>query len=374
MPRISSASAHTLRARAHSLRDAGLSLRQIQVELGLKSVASVQNYLSREPGLDPGPALVEALRLKATTAKHQGPLQIKASLEVQGHVLPSENTLGRHFAAAGLARRGLPRLASRQPYWVDARLTAPLQQIQLDTVKVRTPDGILNELLTARDAFSGATLLQVHNPTQLGMVDAVARVFAAFGVPDTIQCDNGTADFSMHSRHMLRPWHLLAFSRGVKRIQFIPEAEPQRNGSVESFHNWLQTEWSNHGQFNCPTAADLPAWLSDRLHYYNYVKPLTSLGGKADRRTPASVHPGFDLSAAVLPVDASYDLAATGTISFIRRVLHCLTAVVKAPATVFAMPPQLEGHYCRFDLDTVTGAGSVWTHNPVDVSSVSTPV
>lgn len=378
MPRIAADKAHSLRAEVHALAARGMGVREIMRAMGFKSPSSVQNYLASAPdAVSPAVVREAVVALKsAPEHRHRGAMELRSMVLASHGAAPSETVAERLFSAAGLTtahRSGTDKL----PYHVEVKPAAYLDQVQLDTVKLRTVDGVLVELLTARDVFTGVTLLQLHDASQVGMCKSIARLFAVLGgVPRVVQCDNGTTDFSLARRHLLRPWHKMAFARGVERIQFIPEAEPKRNGSVESFHDWLQDEFSAHGRAQGVTADTLEEWLLGRLYYYNYNKPLSSLGGKGGRLAPAAFAPSFDLDAFAGEVDYSYPERVTrGCVSFIRRVIGaregkalCPVAVVKAPSMVFLAPDALEGRYLRFDLH-IGGLGVILSPRPVQFGS-----
>lgn len=375
MARIPAVQAYALRVACHALRDRGSSVRAIAYELGL-SIGSVQNYLaSPAPSSSPGDAVDRALVLRQLPEnRHRGPSEVRDLLRAEGYSsIPSVSTLAAAMRDAGLARKGEFRSSTRRPYHTEARPSRYLDQLQMDTVKLLV-GGQIVEFLSVRDVYTGCHYLRRHNGTHKGMVAALAAIRGVFdGLPRVIQVDNGTTDFSLPRRSRLRPWHRYAFSHGVERVQFIPEAEPRRNGSVESFHDWLKDEWDNHGRAAGVDLLSLDAWIHDRLHYYNYSRTLGTTG-----RIPASLASdaggAFLLSAPSAPL--LYDAGAPGCISFVRYVSRSVdrdsgavaaVAVVKAPACVFVVPHAFEGGYLRFDLHT-DGRGEVWAPAPADVS------
>lgn len=375
MARIPAVEAYYNRALVHELRHGQeFSLREICEATGL-SLGSVQNYLAQPcPAQSPGAAIDRALLLrKLPNNRHRGALEIRAMVVAEGFdAVPSERTISAAMADAGLARKGVARHSSRRPYHIDPRPAGYLDMLQMDTVKVRPGKGQLVELLSIRDVATGCHLLFRHDPTQAGMVRAISKIKAAFGgLPRVIQTDNGTTDFSMARRNVLRPWHAYAFTYGTERVQFIPEAEPARNGSVESFHNWLKNEIDGDPQWADLTDAKLDDWLWDRLYYYNYRKPLGTT-----KAIPSSLAGGrFDLNGLSCVVDDAFVMSAPGCVSFIRYVSRSVdrasgevltVAVVKAPGTVYVVPSEFEGGYLRFDCYT-DGRGEVWAPAPADV-------
>lgn len=364
MARVSYELAYARRVQAHALRDAGKSIREISSIMNLP-ICSVQNYLATLPDSAPVDAIAQVLSMKSERKNaHRGTLELKAMADTT----VSHRTLGRRISNAGLAKKGVHRLSTRAPYHTEAKPTKYLDMLQMDTKKLRVGP-YLYELLVVRDVATGCTLVMHHTGTQLGMVHKVARVLAVFGgAPRVFQTDNGTTDFSMARRDLLRPWHKLVLSRGTERVQFIPEAEPRRNGSVESFNNWLQTEWDNHGAAENVDADSFDTWLDGRVTYYNFSKPLSTTG-----KIPASLSSGrFNPNVA----DYSIDFAepTSGCVSFIRYVSRTVDhetgaiaaiAPVKAPGTVYVVPNELEGSYLRFDCH-LDGMGLVYAPREVD--------
>jgi hypothetical protein len=245
---------------------------------------------------------------------------------------------------------------------MDEKPSTYLDMIQIDTVKLRDAGGVLHEYLSARDVFSGAHVLLPHNPSESGMLRNVQRLFAAFGgVPRVVQADNGTTDFSMPRRNRLRPWMQWAFAVGVRRIQFIPEAEPQRNGAVESFHSWIKRQIDHEY-----VSGDLDKFLRDKLLYYNHIRSLSTT-----RKTPASRAPNFCLDRESLDVALDESRWSRGEccVSFVRLALRdresrAVVAVVRSPASVYVLPDAFEGSYVRFDV--YANRGELWM--PVTVA------
>lgn len=358
MARVSAELAYERRSRCWELRDQGLSYRAIASALQLP-IASVQNYLATPPDSSVVNALARVVELKSRPEHaHRGALELRA---LAGADCVSDWSIERRVAH--LARKGIHRSGGRAPYHIEPRPALYGAQWQVDTKKVRV-GSVLFELLVIRDVHSGCTLVLHHSATQLGMLHKIAFALSVFDViPRVVQADNGTTDFSMAARHLLRPWHELLLARGVERIQFIPEAQPHRNGSVESFNDWLQDEMDNHGAAVGVTPDTFDVWLADRMRYYNHVKPLGSTGVP-----PATLSDGrFDLDA--VGYDIAYDPPSSGCVSFMRLGIRSVdrptgailvTAVIKTPGTVVVLPDELEGHYVRIDWH-LDGRGEVWT-------------
>lgn len=356
--------AYARRVQAHDLRSQGLSIRKIATAMGC-SIGSVQNFLASPPDGSQVDQIAKVLTLKAEQENaHRGSLELKA---MTGSTL-SHATLERRISLAGLARKGVHRLSTRAPYHTEAKPMNYLDMLQMDTKKLRVGTELV-ELLVVRDVASGCTVVMKHTGTHAGMLHKVALVLEIFGgAPRVFQTDNGTTDFSMAARHSLRPWHKLVLSRGTERVQFIPEAEPRRNGSVESFNNWLQTEWDNHGSAHGIGADNFDMWLDNRIRYYNFSKPLSTTG-----KIPATLSSGR-FNPDVSTYDIKFDEPTSGCVSFIRYVSRSLdhetgaimaVAPIKAPGTVFVCPHEFEGSYLRFDWH-LDGMGVVYAPREVD--------
>jgi len=357
MPRVSIEVAAERRARVHELRAQGLSLREISAQTGL-CLASVRNFLAR----DLGDSRVDELRA-AVAIKAANPDLSSREIKDRYALGVGEATIQRRFADAGLSLpRGRRSLGLRR-YWMDEKPSTYLDMIQIDTVKLRDAGGVLHEYLSARDVFSGAHVLLPHDQSESGMLRNVQRLFAIFGgVPRVVQADNGTTDFSMPRRNRLRPWMQWAFAAGVRRIQFIPEAEPQRNGAVESFHSWIKQRMDHEY-----VSGDLDKFLRDKLLYYNHIRSLSTT-----RKTPASRAPNFCLdreSLGVVEFDESRWSRGECCVSFVRLALRdresrAVVAVVRSPGTVYVLPDEFEGSYVR--LDVYATRGELWM--PVTVA------
>lgn len=352
MPRVALEVAAARRARVLELHQSGMKPAQIAREVGI-AVASVQHYIRNpRPDLDERALAVQA----AVEIRRGNPV-------LSGHEIPdryalsvSQATLYRRFASEGLttARRAA---LNRRRYWMDSKPLIYLDMVQLDTVKLRDSQGVLREYLSARDVWSGCHVLMPHDASESGMLRSIRRIFAVFGgIPRVIQADNGTTDFSPARRNRLRPWHKFAFAAGVSRVQFIPEAEPHRNGSVESFHAWLKSEYDASY-----VSGDLDAWIVGRLHYYNFRRRL-----RTTRVIPADRSGGcfsLERDALDLSLDESRWQSGQCCISYIRLALRdrecgATLAVVRNPACVFALPADFEGSYLRFDV--YADRGEVW--------------
>ena len=106
------------------------------------------------------------------------------------------------------------------------------------------------------------------------VIDTLAELFAARGVPAHIRSDNGP-EFVAQA---IQAW---LGRLGVEAL-YIEPGSPWENGYAESFHSKLRDEFLAMEEFdNLPTARTLTAAFKDT---YNTVRPHSSLG----YRTPAA--------------------------------------------------------------------------------------
>lgn len=325
----------------------GLSLSATARELNL-SIGSVRHYLSKPlPSSSPADVISAALEIKsAESTRHYGPMQISGLIDGVGSVV-SETTLSRRIKAAGLAHKGLRWRGGSRPYWMDAKYTSPLECFQVDTVKLRVASGELVEVFSCRDVVSGVHHLSIVDGNNLS--GCLAECFRVMGVPSVVQADNGFGMILANNGGSYSDFQQVAWLAGVSRIHYIPEAEPDRNGAVESFHRWLQYEYLHAGGM----AADvdgLCAWLGERLRWYCTRKPLGGLGGKRARKTPASVHPCYDWRPVANPLPISPRSGTPGVVSFTRLVDSRGALVIRNPGLLIALGPQHGGHYVRVDI------------------------
>ncbi|NJL54828.1 transposase family protein [bacterium] len=345
----------------HRLSASGLGVKAIGRSLGLDP-KSVRLYLAKPLAeslpLDTVPrseVLASLVGLKVRYPQ-RGASQLRAMLlrEYPAASVPCESSLDNHLRELGLTRQAKRFGQGGRPYWTQARPSQPLDLFQTDTVKFTTTSGMTVEYLTIKDVVSGfAFAARIPNWQSETLVSIWARAFAVMGVPRAVQCDNGLG-FVLPRRLTLGRLQSYWFGRGVKQVIYIPEAEPQRNGSIESWHRWLKSEWW-HSNAGIAVEPEIDAWLSGRVQYYNEVKPHLALGGKGSRLTPSDVHPAGD-------GELVYDAAGTGIVSWVRLVLSSGFAVIKNPAIVLVVGRNLGGRYVRIDYDYTTGGGAVCAH------------
>ena len=197
-----------------------------------------------------------------------------------GRGLPTERTLQRWLAQAGLSRRR--RVPRRQ---VRLELAAPRAAHQVNAVWTfdlkgwfRTRDGSKVEPLTVRDLWSRYVLwVRPLTPRTEAQVRRVCqRLFRRYGRPAVIRCDRG-APFFGDGPHGFTRLSLWWWRLGI-RVEFVRRGAINNNAH-EQLHGVLQKEL---------TIAQSPRAQAQRLERwrrrYNEQRPHEGLG----LRTPAS--------------------------------------------------------------------------------------
>ena len=351
MPPISAQTSYERRVAVWDLRDRGLGYKAIARELNL-DINSVRHYCKAQPGaMSPQSVIDSVLRLKADPEySHLGPLQL--SVLASGGDLVSESTLSAAIKAAGLANKGLMWRGGSRPYWMDAKWTNPHDCFQADTVKPRTVADGLIEVFSIRDVITGLHWLSIVDSNNLS--GCLQQAFQVLGVPRMLQCDNGFGMISNGDGGVYSAFQKVAWVAGVERIHYLPEAEPDRNGSVESFHRWLQLEYLHRPGGQAHDVSSLCEWIGGRLAFYNVVKPLAAHGGKGNRKSPRHAFPDvlYDPCAVSVPSPASVSMVGVqpGILSYTRLVDSRGAFVVRNPGLVVALGKGLGGHYVRMDV------------------------
>lgn len=136
----------------------------------------------------------------------------------------------------------------------------------------RTSDGRTLRLLTIIDEYSRECLrIGVGRKiTSFNVIEELADLFIARGIPDHIRSDNGPEFVSKTIRGWLN-------RLGVKTL-FIEPGSPWENGYIESFNGKLRDELLNGEIFDTITEARV---LTERWRKeYNQIRPHSSLGYK----------------------------------------------------------------------------------------------
>ena len=151
-----------------------------------------------------------------------------------------ERVLQRHNLTSPrlrLARR-LPRSAYPGP---QAHDTNQVQQVDLVGPRYLTGSKTKYYFYLCKDAFDQAVYAEFHAGNDMDQVLAfLIHAWQHLGLPRLVQFDNGRQFYGAgrYARSLNRVIRL-ALRLGVEPV-FIPEASPQRNGSVENFNGWFQ--------------------------------------------------------------------------------------------------------------------------------------
>ncbi len=148
----------------------------------------------------------------------------------------------------------------------------------------RAGNGERCEPLTVRDAFSRYILaLRVFPSTKGAYARKVFdKLFKRYGVPRTIQCDNGTPFISVKARGGLTELSAWWISLGIEVVRSRP-ACPQDNGGHERMHSDIAREveaFPRCGRASQQRACD--RWRQE----FNHVRPHDALND----RTPGEVY------------------------------------------------------------------------------------
>jgi putative transposase len=179
----------------------------------------------------------------------------------------------------------------------------------------RVLDGSRCEPLTVRDAASRYVLALVATSTTARATRLVfEQLFARYGLPTAIQCDNGAPFISVQSRGGLSALSAWWVTLGIRVVRSRPGC-PQDNGAHERMHADVCAEVQ---ATPAQTLAEQQRILDKWRQQFNQVRPHEALGGK----TPAEV---YKVGERRRPSPKSYAypkdfyvrrVTATGTIAF----------------------------------------------------------
>jgi putative transposase len=249
--------------------------------------------------------------------------------------IPSISTISRILLRHGKTKKEKPkRNNSKQPYpYFKAEKMGDLQQTDLVGPRhLRGLNGVVRfySFNTVDVAGHTAFTSQCTNKQTLSLCRHLVEAWRYLGTPCVSQMDNemaaaggGRYQFSISQFIRL---HLLL---GIHLV-FIPQGEPGRNATVESFNAlWQERVLQRH---NCPTIGALRKISKRFLHYCHYGKPHRRLIAKEDgTRFPGILKDqiweslrhlpdGFSLEAYIDPKGNLNLPIAKGKVSFIRKV------------------------------------------------------
>ncbi len=266
--------------------------------------------------------------------------------------LPTERTIERVLERNGLTAprvRLSPLLPRQQWPGPQARSSNQLHEVDLVGPVYLQGSGHRYYIWVGKDAFDGAVCLRLACSRCMDEVlGFLGECWKDLGRPAQAQFDNarelagwGPAAYTLS--RVIR----LCLRFGVEPV-FIPEREPQFNGSVENFNGWFQQPLFDH-HFRWP--GDLRRELARLQEAVNTQHVHPQLGGQTPaqhRRTlrlqklPAS----FVVPTERLPL-------AAGQVTFIRRVTTAGT--VSILSQTFRVGKRHTGLYLRLVVDTGRG-------------------
>jgi putative transposase len=215
-----------------------------------------------------------------------GPRKIRDLLRRRlGDQTPSERTIARILKRADLVRA---RRVKRPLSVVDGAPQVHAQRCnEVWTVDFkgwwRSADGKRCEPLTVRDAFSRYVLAATLCRQTTEAVRAVfERLFKRHGLPDAIQCDNGTPFVAVRARGGISALSAWWLSLGIRLVRSRPGC-PQDNGGHERMHADMAADVQTNP---APTPEAQQKALDRWRQEFNHVRPHASLSGK----TPSEVY------------------------------------------------------------------------------------
>jgi transposase InsO family protein len=263
---------------------------------------------------------LQAHATPATRYSLTGAPAILAELQALGlQPLPAERTIERVLERHGLTapRVRLAPLLPRQDYpGPQARASNDLHEVDLVGPIYLQGSGHRYYIWVGKDAFDGAVCLRLAESRRMDEVLwFLGECWKDLGLPAQVQFDNARelAGWGPGARTLSRVIRL-CLRYGVSPV-FIPEGEPQFNGSVENFNGWFQGPLLQH-HFRRP--GDLRRELVRLQEAVNTRHVHPRLGGK----TPAQHRRGLRLRKLpgnfVVPTER-VPLTA-GRVTFLRRV------------------------------------------------------
>jgi transposase InsO family protein len=369
----------TARQRAISLRLAGRSVKHICSALG-RTEAWFHKWWNRYLGAGPeglydltranhhvaqriSPELERTiLSIRRRLQSHASPATrysligataILAELKSLGiRPLPCERTIGRILERNGLTapRLRLTPLLPRQEYpGPQARASNELHEVDLVGPIYLKGSGHRYYIWVGKDAFDGAVCLRLAESRRMDEVlGFLGECWKDLGRPEQMQLDNARelAGWGPTARTLSRVIRLcLRF--GVRPV-FIPEGEPQFNGSVENFNGWFQEPLLQR-RFRRP--GDLRRELTRLQEAVNTQHVHPRLGGQ----TPAQHRRGLRLqklpASFIVPTERLP--LAEGLVTFIRRVSGAGTVTLLSQS--FRVGKRHRGLYLRLVVDTRRG-------------------
>jgi transposase InsO family protein len=296
---------------------------------------------------------LQAHATPATRYSLVGASAILAELQALGvHPLPNPRTIERVLQRHGLTapRVRLAPLLPRQEWpGPQARASNELHEVDLVGPVYLKGNRHRYYIWVGKDAFDGAVCLRLADSRKMDEVLwFLGECWKDLGRPEQVQFDNarelaGWGQSAWALSRVIR----LCLRYGVSPV-FIPEGEPQFNGSAENFNGWFQEPlFGRH--FHRPS--DLRRELARLQEAVNTQHVHPRLGGK----TPAQHRRGLRLpklpASFVVPTER-LPLSA-GRVTFIRRVSWAGTVTLLSQS--YWVGKKHKGLYLRLVIDTGRG-------------------
>jgi putative transposase len=266
--------------------------------------------------------------------------------------LPNPRTIERVLERNGLTapRVRLAPLLPRQEWpGPQARGSNELHEVDLVGPVYLKGNSHRYYIWVGKDAFDGAVCLRLASSRRMDEVLwFLGECWKDLGRPQQVQFDNARELSGWGpAAHSLCRVIRLCLRFGVSPV-FIPEREPQFNGSVENFNGWFQEPLFQRC-FTWP--GDLRRELARLQEAVNTQHVHPRLGGQ----TPAQHRRGLRLQKlpASFVVPTGRLPLATGRVTFIRRVN--VAGTVKVLSQSFRVGKKHKGLYLRLVVDTGHG-------------------
>jgi putative transposase len=306
---------------------------------------------------------LQAHATPATRYRLIGAAPIRSELKSLGiRPLPSERTIERVLQRNGLTapRIRLAPLLPRQEYpGPQARASNELHEVDLVGPIYLQGSGHRYYIWVGKDAFDGSVCLRLADSRCMDQVlGFLGECWKDLGLPEQVQFDNARelAGWGASAWALSRVIRL-CLRYGVSPV-FIPEGEPQFNGSVENFNGWFQEPLLQR-RYRRP--GDLRRELTRLQEAVNTQHVHPQLRGQ----TPAAHRRGLRLrklpGGFVAPTERQ-PLAA-GRVTFIRRVSAAGTVTLLSQA--FRVGKRHRGLYLRLVVDTKRGTLTAYLNGRV---------
>lgn len=174
-----------------------------------------------------------------------GAEQIRAELENLGYApLPSARTIERIVSRAGLSCPQLqlaPRIARTEYPGPQAQDSNQVHQVDFVGPRSLKGDRTRYYFLVCRDVFDQAVYMEfVDSRKSDTVLEFLVHAWQALGIPEIVQFDNGR-EFCGWGKSAASLGRVIRLALRLQvEVLFIPEGQPQHNGSVEQFNGWFQ--------------------------------------------------------------------------------------------------------------------------------------